>query len=806
MNHILFQSLDDCLEFLVACERGQTPLGKAGREVYTRIGVHLDKPGEPCYSIAFEDSQWDGSGFLYGGEVKRCAPLATVISANQLLEHVPLRAWMAPPPRLQSFVLACRIEAGYCAPAEAQGIVRRAWRDVPKTERTESGFYLTNGTEQPGWSLVQIDHVAASFKFHQFRKRHTEKRLQVFVPAWSEEGCFLFVEWGYEYPRHEDFYMLYEEPDSGILLCAHGDPVPQPPGVDHGSAWHVPKWFTIDGEPFTAGDGIRLVLPSHSTKVAHLKLRQGGQPEALDVRLAQGEAERAVGALGEIERQVGMHERALDELYSRRERLRARSQQEYIPIYAFFQRPQTKRLPVKLEHFLSRPLAEQAGFSYAQGVVEGKAIIHYIIGEFSVPRGAALSVPCDQVYLQDSRWEAWNLPLFVRSDISLNLEVDEEGVAAKLRELLEAEDLLGDGESRVLVGPAAESGVKRGARRGGPLSFWSLSPAKKLPQVYHYTNAQGEGAESVRDSTSEALGREAALHGATAEDKVKELDAKLHAQAKRLLEEAETNWERVRQEIREVSLRARLGDTALKATDECYAAFPDQWKAFVMRVLEVDRQVSLLKSQALERWRAAEAERQGKLDKVKQDHADVSSKIKAAEHKFNETWKELQSIHAELAEKIKEVEALKKRIEDEMTAVAAALENQKMANSSLEKRKGEYDGVIKALEREVEACRKHLDELAARKQKMEQERESLKELRGEVDRLQGDWEKLKQEATLERGKLRAELPRLERLAEAAMRAIKKIKPPPPPEAPSPPPPKGFLARLRRKLFRWRGPG
>ncbi|MGA2140585.1 MAG: hypothetical protein ABSH14_17145, partial [Verrucomicrobiia bacterium] len=562
MTHtIQFRHLEDLLAFLNACERREIMGQDQTDETLLYEWIHLDDG--PLYGVGFTENAWPRPeaerrrvAENFGGEIlTNTTPRGVQKHLNELLLHLPLKGSVIRVAQITSVVLACPPGPGV-GEANLHQLLRTAWWDLPKAEDTVSEFFLVVPKKAAAWPAVLVRHLDPGFEPEAFRRAHPAP-LQLFAPVWEGEDCFLFVQWGYEYPKPADFYELYDETRSGgvsgrqhIVLATAG-PVVERSTIDqaHG-AWFRSNMLVVEGDATTRIENICNVEVREDCPVVIAPREELPGDQLCVLPLTIGETGHALGALNELEKLIGQHERELELLQVRRARLTGQLHHDYLVVYLFRQPAGAGRLPGALEQFLKRPLGELAHYRYAR--VTTKANDHYLAGELPIGLAAALAVPADHTYLCDARWVEWGLRLFVRSDCTLSVNIDERGLAERVVDLLK-EAGVGESDKFVLAEPVEEQAGPDGMC---PVRLTVLEAPQQLDEVLRFTNDQSSGPANVARLATVLEPAAVVAHDVVVADTTQQLDETLLGRANDLISVAETKWEETRRTAQQVLLAA----------------------------------------------------------------------------------------------------------------------------------------------------------------------------------------------------------------------------------------------------------
>ncbi len=717
-KHVWFRHLDDLLAFLEACEFQEVKLGEKGRRAYENVAI--DVAGSvPGYAVGFQTEDWDGSGFLYGGDIRAGTFDGMVeIHLNQLFRRFPVRPWASAPTPIPALVLRCEVKgAGQAAVAEAQALLHKAWRTVPRNDEATSRFFVCGNRDGTPHSLVvHISHVHASFDYEQFRQAIPTQDLAMYVPAWHDDHCFLFVLWGYEYLRAKQFYSLYDEnrDDAGeLMLCEPGKAIPgaKASKASAKSVWCEAKWHVIEGESYSrSGDLLDDIEPFVVHDDDTTRLRAGPVSQAgLSLRLEMVPLGSATASGEDMERGISVLENQLQELRSRHGRFQMLMEQTYRPVYTFLQPlsagTRSADLPPHLATFLNRPLGELSQYWYAQGQRDG-SLIHYLVGQNPVARGAAHAVRCDQLYLQDARWMEWNLPLFLRADSSFSIAVDEFDVAAKVWQLI-GEQVPG-GTECVLVEPPAQDDSDQGAS----MCLRVLPLCEPLDELLCYVNELGQGQAAAALVSAERLhGATVTFHRVKVSQEIQNLYRQLREHCDTLLATAESEWETIRENVRTALTTMRLADVCMTITADQYAQLPATWKDFVTKTLATDAELARLKLEAVEAWQTSIDERATATQQLANSQFDTEVEINQAA--------------TDLANVLGNIAKTQAKLETPLADLAKVAEDVKQAHDQLDRRKAAISAEIAGLQAQAKALNDKTDSIEKATTELDRATEAL---------------------------------------------------------------------------------
>jgi hypothetical protein len=706
VNHVQFKSAQDLMMFLVNL-RHQSG---GRRQVFGSQIVVLSQG----YAINFEQGDWTPTGLLCGGRIESGAATGEIMTTNGFLEHLLLRR--VPPEEFagtRSLMLALPVDAGTDLPT-AQRVLHEAWEQVPRNELGRSAFYLCrNPQTASGWHAVQIDDVASSFDYASYLERNAgrfrEHGLRVLAPAWDKSGCFLFVDWGFRYPMPVEFAQLHEEKQGHLILCLADREVTL---SSASRDWWEPSWHVLDGDEFFTVSTLFAVARDSNPKVSHCGLVETGSEGALgvlEVPLEIGPSSDAVVSALDLEVRIGALQRELEILSGKQDRLRQRTQQDYLAVYRWHQ-DREAALPRGLAALLTRPLGELARFLYLQWPAPDGGWLHFVGRRDCLAAGAAMAVCCDQTYLCESRWYEWNLPLFVRSDCALNRDIGEEEMAAKVREVLPAEDALDkefgeDGERWFLVEPQpGANGVVPSGLAG--LHFTCIRFAQPLDACLRLINRRSEGPPAAAHAASQEADGSVHTHEVVSSSTARRIDERLVERASRQLTLIEQNWEEVRRQLQAAQFDLRLAEIVLHTLRNACRPVPKTWAEFVQRVLDADTQATHFKLDQLDTWDKVEPERLNQLQNFRRAQTDVAQLLVARQADYDQVLPEVERKAEEVRGHLDEIgrqQELLRQAHARLDAQSGPLESR---NQALELKMRNLTQMVKVVQ---ERLAKHTD-------------------------------------------------------------------------------------------------
>ena len=770
MSYIKFESLDDLMAYLRACEANETCLG-GETDLYTKVYLSSWRPPaangrESTLYAIYVPPDYEAkvaADFLHGGTLETGPTPGDPEGLGRLLRRLPLRARRDPPRHIPALVVAARVATG----ADLQALQQRlhqAWRGIPRQQHAASTFYKLTEGGQTCWLVVHVEGVEPWFSGKQWCSDHEASGLLLLTPPDAcEELRSLFVQWNYEYPKPQEFYLLDDvnRDTDALLLCTAGAALQPGAAATRGDAlWYTSEWHVITERQGSRSDEIWGTEGKPLPTVSDL----AGQALAelsVDLPMAVGVTYKAVGATSQLEQRISAKEHELEDLHARHSRLlHASRRREFVPIYTFCLDDDDRRatsglsapdpLPRKLEHFLRRPLGELDQYEYVRGSADGKDI-HYVIGTIAVAPGAALAVPCTEAYLQDQRWLDWGLPLFVRSDCSLVPDIEEQDMAEKLGGVLR-DARVRDGARAVLAKPSAQ-GVHDAPTTGAirapadtqevdglqTLDLLGLPEGVRLTEGLSYINDHGDGPAAIAIAAQQSLEATFAVQRIAVPEWLSVAQRALHEYSNERVTTAEEKWEALRKSVREVQFDTAFVNLVLEVTREAYGAVPQSWGEFVRRVCAINELLAAQKLVAWGEWTGSELDRAERLATL-----DVA----------------LLEVGPEIAAKTQELEALLAKVDLEQAAVVPKIQALAKLRDELQRKHAALLKLVQELEEQIAAAEADKAKLEAATADVVKKTDELnkKRLQVEAERQRLDAEKTAhQKASIELQKSKLEL-------------------------------------------------
>ena len=713
MGYISFHFLDNLFAYLKASRARTTELDRLGTQSSYSVVYLSQGQSDLSYQIPLPDicgqepvseearrileaCEIDAS--VFDGQLNVSGTVSNKsITVNELLRLLPLRVVPNIVKCASSIIVA--VPTLDSEKKDARKRLYKVWRDVPRVAQGRSRFYsIENKANYLLWVVVHIEGVDPQFRVEEWLRRNQDSGLLLFVPPDNGYDVpYLFVQWGYQYPNMADFSSLYEiGPDEHHLLLAFaGKPVEQGvlDGVDPSDAWCESHWYDA-----TILDLVRdheLWNVSRNTKRHNYIMTVAPIEDTVDVPLELGDRYGFLGDIPDLVRKINRAEHDLAVLHSKRRRLGEMvSHREYYPVYVFTEATEKAGTPSEFLHFLCRPLTELSNYLYAAWIVEG-VTTHCVVGEIPVSLDSVLTVPCTHAYIQYTRWREWQLPLFIQAGSALNVDLEEQQMAEQVREMLEREGV--PEGALVLAGPSGEEPEH--------LRLTVVPKVNPLDQCLAYVNGRSNASRALITEaveTHQIAARQ--LQVDVSKDVLEALEA-LKGECQRLLGEAEEVWEDIRENVRQLSLMAKVGDQAVLVTQGAYESFPKQWKEFLDRVFEIDGALSQAKMSAWEEYALGETARAERLEHVQQSYRDTLAALNESEQQHKELLARILAMQENILKTIDRIYQLKV----ELRQSRASLENNRQTLDSENAEVRQTEESLRAGLREVERQQKELN-------------------------------------------------------------------------------------------------
>jgi superoxide dismutase len=387
-----------------------------------------------------------------------------------------------------------------------------------------------------------------------------------------------------------------------------------------------------------------------------------------------------------------------------------------------------------LDEFFTRSHGELSQFDYMAVTSSDGLIWHCLIGNAPVTQGASLAVPCDRLYLRETRWSEWQLPLFVRADCALSIDVDEAAVADRVLALLKEK---GADETKHLI--LAESTDANSAE--GQIQFLLLpnDGARSVVECLSYITTFGQGAASTASLASALTLGAVSEHNISAPPQVRELDGLLQDRAKLLVGEIQNLWENLRVGCQKNRIEMILTQVAIHVTRKAYLQHPATWRQFVDEVLKADEVLADLKIEALERWARNNAERDKIVKDLERRRVEVEGLIAARATEF---------------------EVLATELDGRMALTQASLGTLREAREQLDKSRERLAGVQATLQAELQELDKKIQELVTQRDAYRADQKKLENAAAEIQKKKREIEEARAQVAAKSVELEAMKPRL----------------------------------------------
>ena len=763
-THLRFAAVEDVLAFL----RGQRKAGQKRGWEY----VHVSSGG---YALPIPKTGWKPPVALFGAEMCEGSTPGARLHLNELLYGV----WLAE--RRTRLRRPAEILLSVETPADAaldvrrsgQAALQKAWRSLPRTATSCSRFFAAKDS-RIGLDAILVTDVPTSFDFDALKKEHDHPRLRVHFRDGTRDGE-PFVEWGFHYPCGDDFAMLHDQggKDAGPLLFYAGTRV-------HGTeaaTFFETRWHQLPAEHDEVDGALYFESEtSHNGSLGRRYEYDEGARQELILPLTIDGADRSVGAKHALDGRIAVLERELEILQGRRERRRRMMEGEFVPVHLWVQpiAGDEVQLPATLQVFLNRPLAELEHYSYFRHWNEpSQEWWHFAVSANAMPAGDALAVACEQVFLQDARWAEWGLPLFVRSDCALSVDVNEQEIADKLKREIGLDAAAGI--SLVLLAPPA--GVTSPASAGPP-AFYTVANAdavRRLNDVLEWVNQHGDGALTAVRLMPVEFESANTQHRLEIQDATLRMDANLTERASQLLGNLEAEWADFRQRAEAQLGVLRLGDILLEATRKPYAEAGADWAEFISRAVEINEAIAKAKLTQLVEWNTAEKKRLDGLTQVAAALAPVTDRISGTKEALGPLVESTNEANRMLGEELETVQGVRAEL-------SAANEEFERRFATLAAERKQYDTAVAATEAAIRLAKDELEKIEARRAADKRTREYLADIRGKITEAHAGAREAETENAREKQELRSALQ-----AGAALLGLNVAEPAPKPN--------GFWARL-----------
>ncbi len=719
MKYIAFDSADDLLKFILSRRAADGRVPAFGKSVCF---------GKTDYRLKFEIGEWDESGDRFGGKIVPTHEELPCLDLSRFLEHILLQRVSSQfNSGASSIVLA--VPVGLAGAAAVQQILYDAWRQVERVEWARSAFHSCKSPGGGGWQAVQIDGIAPGFDLEKFRQANRGKftnpndRMRVFAPAQNSGGCSLFVEWEYRYPRAVEFSQLHRDASSPLVLCTAEREAETRDGK---RSWWVPGWHVFGAANYVSVSDLIQVLPLENVQNVRYEPDESGLQQ-VQLPLEIRPFSESMASARELESRIGALKRELEILAGKHERFERAGFQEYFPIYCWRQEAGQDALPAGLEHMLGRPLSELARYMYVRTPDESGATLHYVAGKDHQAAGLAAAVACDELYLCETRWLEWRLPLFVRQGTALSIDINEEEVAAKIRDVLPQEPGLNQTgiarECFCLVQPSGENGWP---------SFTWLTFSMTLDQAVAVTNGHAAGPPAAVRAAGFEAGAAALSEDVAISIVAQQLDATARSRTEEQLREVGNGWETARQNLQAAAFQVRLAELAMRPMVAARDTLPETWTQFVQRTIEADATAAKFKIEALGEWASSEPARKEMLLQHEKGLTDTAATIKLRRDEYEAMLPRIEARNKMLVE---ECEQLDKKLQEVRKADERLVQRTKelgSANAGLERQNAALEENLRTIQKEIDRHHELRQKLADCCSRMEDRKRALAEERAQV--------------------------------------------------------------------------
>jgi hypothetical protein len=422
----------------------------------------------------------------------------------------------------------------------------------------------------------------------------------------------------------------------------------------------------------------------------------------LRLPLTVGRVGDTIASTQELEVRMGALQRELEFLSGKQERLRRRAIMEYLAVHVWHQPPEAA-LPEGLASFLARPLGELGRYYYVQCRASDGGVFHYVASKDRLSAGAAMAVACKQTYLCESRWYEWGLPLFVRHDCALSLDISEGDMAAKVRELLPplSQETNNGCERWLLVEPGRDDSG-RDNREPGELQYTQIELKETLDCVLKLTNGKSESPSTIAFLASHDADASAPALQVAASAEAQQLDDELLKRTGIRLKQIESNWEAARRGLQAAEFNTRLSEIAQRTLEASYLNLPDTWKTFVDRVLEANSRVAYYKLEQLGQWDSAEPDRLNRLQEYGRSLANTGQMISERRRAYDAVLPPITAKCAELETALRELEEKKRELDAKEALITERSRKLSEANTALEQSIKTIDAKAQELESQIQ--------------------------------------------------------------------------------------------------------
>jgi len=763
MNYLRLKSINELFAFFAASRSAGLPPGAFQVKFQHPIYVETGMAGQAVsYCVELTEDGAQALKPLFGKQVQKGDPeqKSKKIFLNELFHQIPLLHTVDERLSLPNLVLAIPYSPERAGHDKMLDKLRALSEKIPKQESAESHYFLTQpapwGEKQPALCVRGVEILGVDQQRFDYKNLGDElgREVKLFTPAWEDSECHFYVEWGYTYPKAQEFRVYHEQTrrqtdgdeqtprhtlnSRPLLLATAGEPLER----RDGSRWHKSTWH-------------QLARPSYREEQSlfdQLELQVGGvtKLEALAVdtplKLAIKPTSNAIDQAEDAEKRIWECERQLEELRSLRARSHEYTRREHLPLYLWVQDQQDSAgLPKELETFLLRSRGELLNYDYVALRDEKNAsILHFLAGQTPVTPGTALGVKCHHRFFCDNRWKEWGLPVYVAADCALSLSVDEEEIAIKFIErlqiLFEREGQQLSRDDVVIADRSDESdGVDTNL-------YFKLLPKHQMKAAAHcleFIGAFGSGPGEIVQASGDYAALSAVSHQVKAPELAVNLAELLRDRAGVFVQELQDHWETLRVSYQTKRLEMLLTQTAVELSHQAYTQHPAHWRQFVDTILDTDKKIAALKLTELGHWNDNSAERTKRLADTQQSNLDVRELISTTTADFNRradlleqdieatdaTIVHLVAAHArvdEAATKLTTVQTQLRSLQDVIEQRKRALSNElaayKQAREIYDRDRQEFDPPAGEWENRLANLRAQTADLHAQAESLEQRR------------------------------------------------------------------------------------
>lgn len=768
MKHLAFSSISDIFGFLEA---------QRGRGGWTRVRV------TPTHYRLEVADDWLPAGPVFGAKLEDPVTTGREMEIAELLRSLPLRDARSEGRAIKTDEVLLAISTDSCgteketqnARTAAQSRLFEAAKLIKCGEATDTFWYLPTPLTRGGFDCVYLRGIAGRQDWDAFKEEARRLGVRLFLPVEGREGAPFMIEAGFVHPTPRLLLRLHPLSSDERLICAAGDP------VGAGAAWRQALWHKLPDSGMPVSAMVDLT-PGPGHLAGEWEIEGSVLEEQLNrihVDVAIGSVDRSIGSVFDLEGRIASHQAEIERLQSARERLGARASGDYVPVFLWKQdvtpdadgQPAAHDLPAGLEAFLRQPFSQLEQYRYAPfqcvesdesgGGGDRHYVLHFMAGEQPMPGGDALAVRCDHVFLQDVRWQAWGLPLFVRADCALNIDLNEQEMADAFKASVltplnavastNGAQTSDDFDQKVLLAP--ERGLLAPASMG-PMHAIVLRGLSRVANLGSLTSNAVQwlnhwGGSEMKVTTMQRADARFRIEefAIEADQQTLALDDRMSQRISTLTGEVERTWEEFRKKARHSLTAAHMGNMLLKATDEHYRALPASWIDFVTNVIATNRAVAQDKTEAMARWDKQLGEIEKEDMAVRALLAEVEKLLPEALQEIERRRKELEKLVEQTEQKTAEMRA---RLE-ELPPLEAELQSKGAQLSAMSKRLGED---VRAAQQRAAQAEKDLQSIREREQQLAQLKAQDTARREQQEQVNRACDQLEEEVQRERELLR----------------------------------------------------